>query len=80
MYELKPNYREPANVLRKDSIKNELDNSEFGDLMEEKLAANRDDFKRKSTWGTFNKFEKTVGVKGGQQISTVENSAVEGGV
>jgi hypothetical protein len=38
-----------------------LDASEFGDLMEEKLKANREGIVRKSTWGTL-KVDKTAEV------------------
>lgn len=38
-----------------------MDVSEFGDLMEEKLKASREDLVRKSTWGTL-KVDKAVEV------------------
>ena len=55
MYELKPVHRLPQNVgLTQETEEQEadLDTSEFGALMGEKLKANREDLPRKSTWGT----------------------------
>ena len=63
MYELKPQHRLPQQVATGGSNADDtegskgLDESEFGDLMGEKLAASREGIVRKSTWGTV-RFEK----------------------